>query len=99
MVRGDVLGFLFQNPLSPRSFLHCVEAVEESIAELDTRSPVLRRCRALRRKTRQTNVAELGQESLHAFIDELQVDITAMHKALAEAYFLPVAVAEVEGSA
>ena len=92
--RGDVLGFLFQNPLYPRSFLHCVEAVEESIAELDTRSPALRRCRALRRKTRQTNVAELGQASLHAFIDELQVDITAMHNALAEAYFLPEMVEE-----
>ncbi len=87
--RGDVLGFLFQNPRYPRSFLHCVEAVEESIAELDSRSPVLLRCRALRRKTRQTNVAELGQESLHALIDELQIDITAMHNALADAYFLP----------
>lgn len=97
--RGDVLGFLFQNPLYPRSFLHCVEAVEESIAELDSRSPVLRRCRALRRKTRQTNVAELGQESLHAFIDELQVDITAMHNALAKAYFLPEMVTEEEKSA
>ncbi|MDJ0738308.1 MAG: alpha-E domain-containing protein [Gammaproteobacteria bacterium] len=92
--RADVLRFLFQDPRYPRSFLHCIETVEESVAELDNKSPVVRRCRTLRRKIRQTEVADLGQASLHEFIDELQIDITALHNAMADAYFPPPLVLE-----
>jgi uncharacterized alpha-E superfamily protein len=87
--RGDVLTFLFQDARYPRSFLHCIEAMEESVAELDAKSPTLTKCRALRRKTRRTKVADLSQESLHAFIDELQVDIMQLHGVLAKTYFPP----------
>jgi uncharacterized alpha-E superfamily protein len=92
--RGDVLTFLFQNPRYPRSFLHCLEAVEESIAELDSKSPAMVKCRGLRRKTRRTRVAELEQAALHDFIDALQIDIMNLHKALAAAYFPPPLVVE-----
>jgi len=87
--RAEVLDFLFHDPLFPRSFLHCIEAVDESIAKLENSEVALRGIRALKRTLRQTNVGEMTQASLHEFIDELQIGITNLHTALAETYFPP----------
>jgi len=87
--RADVLEFLFHEPRFPRSFLHCIEAVDESIDTLENSSAALRGIRALKRTLRQTSVGEMTQASLHEFIDELQIGITNLHSALAETYFPP----------
>lgn len=87
--RPDVLDFLFHDALYPRSFMHCVEAVDESIENLQKSDKVLRSIRAIKRKLRETTVAELNQESLHQFIDELQIGIMELHANLAQAYFPP----------
>lgn len=95
--RSDVLDFLFQDACFPRSFLHCLEAVDESVARIDDKSPALRKIGALKRKLRQTKVADLNQESLHLFIDELQLGIMALHQSLAQTYFPPPLVFEEAG--
>ncbi len=87
--RPDVLNFLFHDPLFPRSFLHCIDAVDEGIGALANSGPVLRGVRALKRKMRDTSVGELTQASLHEFIDELQMGISRLHASLAETYFPP----------
>ncbi|MCP5305185.1 MAG: alpha-E domain-containing protein [Chromatiaceae bacterium] len=87
--RADVLDFLFHNPLFPRSFLHCVDAVDESVERLDNAEAVLRDVRAVKRQLKLTNVAEMTQASLHEFIDELQIGIMRLHKTLAKSYFPP----------
>jgi len=87
--RADVLDFLFYDPLFPRSFLHCIDAVDESIAKLENSGAALRGIRALKRTLRQTSVGEMTQASLHEFIDELQIGIINLHSALAETYFPP----------
>jgi uncharacterized alpha-E superfamily protein len=87
--RPEVLDFLFNNELYPRSFMHCVEAVDQSIAHLQKSEKVLRSIRAIKRKLRETMVADLDQESLHQFIDELQIGIMGLHANLALAYFPP----------
>ncbi|MCB1787802.1 MAG: alpha-E domain-containing protein [Gammaproteobacteria bacterium] len=87
--RSDVLNFLFHNPLFPRSFLHCVDAVDESVERLDNAEAVLRDVRAVKRQLKLTNVAEMTQASLHEFIDELQIGIMRLHKTLAKSYFPP----------
>lgn len=94
VARGDVLAFLFQNARYPRSILHCIEAVEESVASLDARSPALRNGRSLRRKIAATDFAALDQAALHEFVDELQIDFTALHDVVAASYFPPPLVAE-----
>lgn len=95
--RADVLEFLFHDLLFPRSFLHCIEAVDESIAKLDNSAAVLRGIRALKRTLRQTTVGEMTQASLHEFIDELQIGITDLHAVLAKTYFPPPLVLEEAG--
>lgn len=87
--RGDVLDFLFFNDRFPRSFLHCVDSVYESIGSLANNEPSLRCIRGLKRKLRATKVAQLDQQALHAFIDRLQVGIIDVHACLAGAYFPP----------
>lgn len=87
--RADVLDFLFHETLFPRSVLHCIEAVDESIDKLENSGAALRGIRALKRTLSQTNVGEMTQASLHEFIDELQIGITKLHNALAETYFPP----------
>lgn len=87
--RADVLNFLFHDPRFPRSVLHCVDAVDESIAQVANAEAVLKGIRALKRTLRQTNVGEITQASLHEFIDELQIGIINLHDLLAKTYFPP----------
>ncbi len=87
--RPEVLGFLFYDSVFPRSVLHCINAVDESLGELENTGLPMRRAHSMQRRLRRINVAELDQASLHDFIDELQVDVMKVHDAIADAYFLP----------
>lgn len=92
--RAEVLGFLFHDTNFPRSVLHCVDAVDESLGELEDQGLPLRRTHGIQRRLRRTKVGELSQASLHEFIDDLQVDVMKLHAAIADAYFLPPMVFE-----
>lgn len=87
--RADVLNFLFHDAGFPRSVMHCIDAVDESIGSLGAAGSVTRAIRALKRRLRTGRVADLDQAELHQFIDELQLGIMQLHKRLAEAYFPP----------
>jgi uncharacterized alpha-E superfamily protein len=87
--RPDVLAFLFHDSVFPRSVLHCVNAVDESLGELENTGLPMRRVHSLQSKLRRTKVDELSQESLHEFIDKLQIGIMDLHMSLAESYFPP----------
>jgi len=84
-----VLTFLFHDAGFPRSFMHCLDAVDESMRALDDAAPALRRIRAFKRKLLKIKVGEMNQASLHEFIDELQIDIGRLHSNLAETFFPP----------
>jgi uncharacterized alpha-E superfamily protein len=83
--RSEVLGFLFYDSEFPRSVLHCIDAVDESLGELENTGLPMRRAHTMKRRLKRTKVAELSQASLHDFIDELQVDVMNVHDAIAEA--------------
>ena len=87
--RADVLGFLFHDSVFPRSVMHCINAVDESLGELEHTGVAMSSVHGLQRKLRQTKVGDLNQSSLHEFIDELQISIQRLHTRLAKAYFLP----------
>lgn len=95
--RPEVLSFLFCDALFPRSFMHCIDAVDESITHLANSEPVQRSVTAIKRRLRQTDVAALDQASLHAFIDELQIGIMDLHASLVRTYFPPPLVVEAAG--
>jgi uncharacterized alpha-E superfamily protein len=87
--RRDVLRFLLQSPEFPRAFLYCVEAAEQDVADLPRNDGVLRVIGRLKRAVRGNEVEQLGQEALHAFMDELQLGLGDLHSELAQAWFLP----------
>lgn len=92
--RSDVLAFLFHDSVFPRSVMHCLNAVDESLGELENMGSSIRRIHNFQRRLRQMKVSDLSQESLHTFVDELQVDIMDLHKTIAAAYFPPPIVLE-----
>jgi uncharacterized alpha-E superfamily protein len=89
-VRRDVvLQFLFKDTRFPRSVRHCLDVVEECLGNLTNHREALKRVRALVRKVDRTKLETLDQATLHGYIDDLQLNITKLHNALAETYFLP----------
>ena len=87
--RADVLAFLFHDASFPRSFMHCLDAADESLWALDRSGPATRTIRAFKRKLVKINLGEMNQASLHEFIDELQIDIGRLHSHLSQTFFPP----------
>ena len=87
--RNEVLAFLFLDPQFPRSVLHCLHAVEESVGSLKIDRTSIQAIRALVQRLTQAKLDKLPPKKLHAFIDELQLGFTHIHACIADAYFLP----------
>ena len=89
-VRGvDVLRFLLQDPLFPRSVLHCLAETEHCLRTLPRHEEALRTVTGVQRAVQQIDVralADAGAE-LHEFMDELQQRIGNCHDSIAETYF------------
>ncbi len=94
--RPEVLRFLFLNPEFPRSVWHALDAVNDSLVAIEHENAgPLRAIRRLKRTLKKTDVGELEQAELHAFIDKLQMMLTDVHAALVKSYFMPPAVRQV----
>lgn len=86
--RAEVLRFILQDPLFPRSVVHGLDAVEESVGRLGHGERVMRRLRAVARKTQLLKVEQLSRGDLHEVCDEIQLGIIHVHDELARSYFL-----------
>ena len=87
--RSAVIRFLLQSSAFPRAIYFCVNQVERSIAKLPRNESTLRVIGRLKRSLTSSDVGKLGQEALHAFIDELQISISDLHQELSVTWFLP----------
>jgi uncharacterized alpha-E superfamily protein len=87
--RGPVLRFLFQSLEFPRAVNHCVEAVRSCLEPLPRNEAALRVVGRLKRNLLNTEVGELSQGELHAFVDQLQLDIGDLHAEIARTWFPP----------
>lgn len=85
--RPDVLAFLFTDPVFPRSFLHCVSRVEESLRGLPGAEGPLRTARAVRKLVTEVAPGDLKREELHQFIDDLQLGLAALNGRITDTYF------------
>ena len=85
-----VLWFLFKDDEFPRSFLHCVNALEECIGTLDSNRPCLLSVRKVARDVDQIQIATLDSEKMGALVDSLQRGLMDVHDNVARMYFLPV---------
>ena len=87
-VRGpDVIKFLLQNKMFPRSVACCLTQMEMCLQDLPKNAPVLASIADLREKLNSAAVPELAREGLHEFIDEMQVGLGQLHSQIATVYF------------
>ena len=90
-VRGpEVLGFLFQNPQFPRSVLHCINAVEQSLVNLPSSSRLRVSIERLRQRVLEPSVMSLGPAELSEFVDQVQIELAGLNDELYDAYFSPL---------
>lgn len=85
----DVLEFLFQSRVFPRSVGHCLGEIERSMKLLPDFKSAVAVVSKVRRKLTATDCSVLVDLALHDFIDDLQVELVAVHSAIASAWFTP----------
>jgi uncharacterized alpha-E superfamily protein len=84
----DVITFLLQDLEFPRSVAHCVSEAEGSILTLprpDAAQAVLAR---LLVRIENVGTDELDLNGIHELMDSLQLDISQVHTAISETWFL-----------
>ena len=86
-----VLQFLIKDERLPRSYRRCLVGVQRSLRELPRGEAAQRACDRAIEALEAADVQQLaGAESrtaLHAFMDECQVALAAIHDVIAETYF------------
>ena len=86
--RPDVLKFLLQNPHFPRALYHSLCEMEACLKNLPRNDKPLTAVKDLENGLLKADPAHLKQAELHAFIDDLQIDLAAIHDTIAATYFL-----------
>lgn len=85
--RSAVLNFLLKDMRFPRSVMHSLGAVEESLSELVNSHDSLTAIRKTSRLVSRINTEKISQEDLHKTIDNIQLGIINIHSAMAKHYF------------
>lgn len=87
--REHVLWFLFNDDEFPRSVMHCVNAIEESVGALSNNRPCLLATRALARTVEAADAANLDAAALDELVDTLQRGLMELNDTIARMYFPP----------
>jgi uncharacterized alpha-E superfamily protein len=82
----DALEFLFQSEVFPRAVAHCLGEIENSMKLLPDNQSPLKVVASVERKLKATNCRKLIDGSLHGFIDELQIQLEAVHKSITDTW-------------
>lgn len=85
----DVVIFLLQNDEFPRALAHCISQLSDVSSDLPNHAKPLKQIRKTYRAIKHANIEKLLSAGLFQFIDDLQVEIGAIHKAISETWFLP----------
>jgi uncharacterized alpha-E superfamily protein len=88
VTRSEVLRFLIQDPLFPRSFLFSVQSLKEGVSRLPNNSMLLSALKKLEKQTSGSRVKSLRHTELHNYLDELQQCLDEIHGHVCEIYFL-----------
>ena len=86
--RTEVLKFLLQTRDFPRAFYHCLCEVEASLTHLPRHDKVLAILDAAKKTVLNADIAQLEQQALHVFIDELELALADLTEQLKASYFV-----------
>ena len=87
----DVVRFLLHDPLFPRAVAHCLLELEASTMLLPNHEAPLRALLRLQRIVNEQLPEEFSEALLHQLMDDLQLELAAVHAQVAAAWFLPEA--------
>src|SRR5690606_15485568 len=85
----DVVMFLFQDGMFPRSIEHCFAHLSQCLEGLPNGEDALRVLGSVRRKVKSADFSNLIDAGLDEYIDDLQAEIGEIHGAIAATWFLP----------
>ena len=85
----EVLAFLLQNRVLPRSVAHCLEQISGSLTPLRHPDDLVERCSQIQRYVAYASLDQLQQNGLREWVDDLQVLLGALHDEVGDAYFHP----------
>lgn len=83
----DVVRFLLQNALLPRSVAFCINEVEESVGKLPQYKDTLKPIRSVHRSVQRIAPDKLDAHDLHKEVDHLQVGISEIHNQIRKTWF------------
>lgn len=87
VARDPVLEFLLQCSTFPRSVIHCLNVVEECLGQLPRYDEPLASNRSAASLVRSVEVQNLDHQQLHACIDDLQLAMVNINRAISTVYF------------
>ena len=77
--------------LPPRSVRFCIRGIREELGPLKNNRAALRVVERIRRRLRRFEAETMTRPELHAFIDEFQLQLNALHQPVHETWFQPEA--------
>ncbi|MEZ5498335.1 MAG: alpha-E domain-containing protein [Steroidobacteraceae bacterium] len=86
---ADVLTFLFQDEDFPRSLRHCLWQIERCLQRLPNSSTVAQSLRELTGYLVKMDVGQMDNADLHAAVDQMQIELAAMHQRMTDTWFAP----------
>jgi uncharacterized alpha-E superfamily protein len=85
--RGEVLKYLLQDIYFPRAFNHCIREVQGSLKNLPRHMGPIRQLNLIIRSVETTQFDNMSKKALHRYIDNLQLQLATLHKAISTTYF------------
>ena len=86
--RSDVIEFILHNEVFPRSFIFCLNQLKHLVTPIINSDDVIKVIDDTIEKLLDKNVRKLQDDKLHDYMDILQIELSNIHQALAERYFL-----------
>jgi len=84
---ASVLHFLLRSQLFPRSFAYCIFEVRDCLSGLPHSKKLQETALRLCNQLESVELTEVKDEALYLLIDQLQIELGALHNAIAKEYF------------
>lgn len=85
----DVVAFLLQDDEFPRAVIHTLTTITHVLRKLPNSEKTARQVAKTLRFVQKGKIKELLEKGLFQYLDDLQVEIAAIHQNIADTWFLP----------
>tara|TARA_R110000823_G_scaffold198080_7_gene329211 strand:- start:18358 stop:19296 length:939 start_codon:yes stop_codon:yes gene_type:complete len=86
---APVVNFLFNEATLPRSLKFCLNGIRSELGQLRKHTDAVRHVERARRRLARFDTKATNWETLHPFIDRIQLDLSNLSDCISESWFLP----------